>query len=114
MSASVEELRQEALVGPRIWAKKCHWRFGKSANDFWIAKDAIFQRCKAKLLRMVYVLWKQSGCAASATLGFIFLPTGFLSHNVLNHSIYFLWQGWVVWMKFLVKFKARVRALRAS
>ena len=70
MSASVEELRQEALVGPRIWAKKCHWRFGKSSNDFWIAKDAIFQRCKAKLLGMVYVLWKQSGCAASATLVF--------------------------------------------
>ena len=62
----------------------------------------------------VYVLWKQSGCAASATLGFIFLPTGFLSHNALNHSIYFLWQGWFVWMKFLVKFKARVRGLRAS
>ena len=47
-------------------------------------------------------------------LVFIFLPTGFLSHNALNHSIYFLWQGWVVWMKFLVKFKARVRTLRAS
>lgn len=45
---------------------------------------------------------------------FIFLPTGFLSHNALNHSIYFLWLGWVVWMKFLIKFKARVRALRAS
>jgi hypothetical protein len=43
-----------------------------------------------------------------------FLPTGFLSHNALNHSIYFLWQGWFVWMKFLVKFKARVRGLRAS
>jgi hypothetical protein len=50
MSASVEELRQEALVGPRIWAKKCHWQFGKSSNNVWIAKDAIFQRCKAKLL----------------------------------------------------------------
>jgi hypothetical protein len=47
-------------------------------------------------------------------LVFIFLPTGFLSHNALNHSIYFLWQGWVVWMKFLVKFKTRVRGLRAS
>ncbi len=45
---------------------------------------------------------------------FIFLQTGFVSHNALNHLIYFLWQGWVVWMKFLVKFKARVRALRAS
>jgi len=43
-------LREEALVGPRIWAKTCHWRFGKSSNDVWIAKDAIFQRCKAKLL----------------------------------------------------------------
>jgi len=50
MLASVEGLRQEALVGPRIWAKTCHWRFGKSSNDVWIAKDAILQRCKAKLL----------------------------------------------------------------
>jgi hypothetical protein len=89
-------LREAAFVGLRILAKSCHWRFGKSSNDVWIAKDAIFQRCKAKLLV------------------FIFLPTGFLSHHASNHSIYFLWQGWVVWMKFLVKFKARVRTLRAS
>tara|TARA_E500000075_G_scaffold3012_1_gene2549 strand:- start:164 stop:454 length:291 start_codon:yes stop_codon:yes gene_type:complete len=91
MSASVEELRQEALVGPRIWAKKCHWRFGKSANDFWIAKDAIFQRCKAKLLGMVYVLWKQSGCAASATLVF-FCQRAF--SRTMCKTIRFIFSGW--------------------
>jgi hypothetical protein len=26
-------LREEALVGLRILAKKCHWPFGKSSND---------------------------------------------------------------------------------
>lgn len=46
----VKALREEALVGLRIFTKTCHWRFGKSSNDVWIAKDAIFQRCKAKLL----------------------------------------------------------------
>jgi hypothetical protein len=30
MLASVKELKEEGLVGLRIWAKKCHWRFGKS------------------------------------------------------------------------------------
>lgn len=69
-------LREEALVGLRILTKTCHWRFGKSSNDVWIAKDAIFQRCKAKLLGEGYVLWKQSGCAASATLGFYFFANG--------------------------------------
>ena len=114
MSASVEELRQEALVGPRIWAKKCHWRFGKSANDFWIAKDAIFQRCKAKLLRMVYVLWKQSGCAASDTLGFYFFANGLSLAQCVKPFDLFSLAGVAVWMKFLMKFKVRVRALRAS
>jgi hypothetical protein len=33
MSASVKKLKEEVLVGLRIWAKKCHWRFGDYSND---------------------------------------------------------------------------------
>ena len=37
MSAAGKELKEEGLVGSRIWAKKCQWRFGDSANDGGIA-----------------------------------------------------------------------------
>ena len=32
-----KELKEEGLVGSRIWAKKCQWRFGDSSNDAGIA-----------------------------------------------------------------------------
>ena len=32
-----KELKEEGLVGSRIWAKKCQWRFGDSSNDAEIA-----------------------------------------------------------------------------
>ena len=37
VSAAGKEPKEEGLVGSRIWAKKCQWRFGDSSNDAGIA-----------------------------------------------------------------------------
>ena len=60
------------------------------------------------------MLWKQSGYEVSGMLAVILFANTRSLYSMRQTFDLFHMSGWVVWMEFLVKFTAKVKALRVS